>query len=195
MKVVDNFKYLGARTKSSETDFQIRKAAAWNACHKLKKIWTSKLSKKMKKRLFLATVVSVFLYGSETWTVTEQMRKRIDGCYTRMLRMAFNVHWQSHTTNSELYGDLLPLSTMIQQRRMRLSGHIVRHPEEMAHQLVLWTPTEGQRNRGRQRKTYIDNLLDDTGADNVIELKSMMEDRETWRERVKSTGCPDGRHR
>ena len=96
---------------------------AWNACHKLKKIWTSKLSKKIKKRLFLANFVAVFLYGSETWTVTEQMRKKIDGCYTRMLRMAFDVHWQSHTTNSELYGDLLPLSTMIQQRRMRLSTY------------------------------------------------------------------------
>ena len=35
---VNNFKYLGAWTESTEKDFKVRKALAWSACHKLKKI-------------------------------------------------------------------------------------------------------------------------------------------------------------
>ena len=33
IKEVDNFKYLGAWTQSSEKDFHVRKALAWSACH------------------------------------------------------------------------------------------------------------------------------------------------------------------
>ena len=66
INVVENFKYLGGWLKSSEKDFEIRKAHAWTACHKLQKIWKSNIKKKIKERLFLATVESILLYGSET---------------------------------------------------------------------------------------------------------------------------------
>jgi len=91
LKKVTNFKCLGAGTESSEKDFSVRKALAWSVCHKLHKIWTSKISRKLRIQLFLSTVESVFLYGAETWTLTKKLAKQIDGCYTRMLRMAMNI--------------------------------------------------------------------------------------------------------
>ena len=89
-------------------------------------------------RLFLTTVESVLLYGSEAWTLTKKLTKQLDGCYTRMLRMALKVSWKSHLTNEQLYGELPKVSTKVQQRRMRLAGHCKRHNEEMANKLVLW---------------------------------------------------------
>ena len=65
----------------------------------MKKAWTSKL----KIRLFRAAVKSILLYGSETWTITETLAKRIDGCYTHMLRMALDVPWYLRITKSEVY--------------------------------------------------------------------------------------------
>ena len=62
-------------------------------------------------RLFVATVESILLYGSETWTLTESLKKRIDRSYTRMLRMVLNVYWKQHKTNKEVYGNL-PRATM-----------------------------------------------------------------------------------
>ena len=56
IKVVNNFKYLGAWMSSSSKDFEIRKALAWQACHKLKKLWNSKLKRKLKIRTFQATI-------------------------------------------------------------------------------------------------------------------------------------------
>ena len=38
LKHVVNFKYLGGRMRSSEKDFEVRKALAWSACNNLKTI-------------------------------------------------------------------------------------------------------------------------------------------------------------
>ena len=196
LKNVNNFKYLGSWTKSSEDDFNVRKALAWNTCHKLNKIWKSSLPRANKIRVFLATVESVLLYGAETWTITKALQKKIDGCYTRMLRMALNITWQSHTTNEVLYGNLPKVTAKIRKRRMELAGHLIRHEEEVANKLVLWQPTSGRPSRGRKKRTYIENLFEDTGTEDVSKLINLMKDRNTWKDRVKeSLGRPGGRPR
>ena len=123
------------------------------------------------------------------------MEKQLNGCYTRMLRMALNISYKDHMTNKELYGELPQVSCKIQQRRMRLAGHCLRHPEEIANKLVLWEPLEGIRNRGPQKTTYVDNLLRDSGMDNTQELRSIMEDRSEWKKAVAFAGRSNGRPR
>ena len=85
---VDDFKYLGSWLKSSMKDFNTRRALAFKACDKLWRLWKSKCSPVVKFRVFRACVESVLLYGSEAWTLTESLEKRINGCYTRLLRKA-----------------------------------------------------------------------------------------------------------
>ena len=153
------------------------------------------LSKRIKIRLFIATVESVLLYGAETWTITKSMKKQLDGCYTRMLRMALNVSWKQHITNIQLYGELPPVSTKVQQRRMRLAGHCVRHEDEVANNLVLWQPTDGHANRGRQKITYVDNLQQDTGLGNIREMQTVMMDRGCWKGCVLNAGRLERRPR
>ena len=75
----------------------------------MKIIWKSNMNRKIKVRLFRATVESVLLYNSETWTINKNMQKRIDGCYTSVLRQATNTSWNERTTNEVLYQDLHPL--------------------------------------------------------------------------------------
>lgn len=189
---VNDFVYLGSWIANTEHDFRVRKAKAWASCHQMKKIWTSNLRQDLKKRLFVATVESILLYGSETWTITKSMAKRIDGCYTRMLRMALNINWKERRTNREVYGDLPRVTTKIQERRMKLAGHVVRHDDLVANKLVLWEPTHGRRSRGRPPLTYVDVLLGDAEAENANELRALMNDRLLWRRTiaVRSTQPP-----
>ena len=121
------------------------KEQCWSVCNKAKKIWKSNMNRKIKARLFRATVESVLLYNSQTWTINKNMQKRIDGCYTRMLRMATNTSWTAKT-NEVLYQELQPLSET-RERRMGLAGHGIRHTTKMAYKLVLWEPTCWKRNR------------------------------------------------
>ena len=191
IKEVKNFKYLGGWMESSEKDIQHRKALAWTACHKLKSIWSSSLKKEIKIRLFLCTVESVLLYNSNTWTLTKQMEKSLNGTYTRMLRMVLNVSWKQHMTNKQLYGSLPRITDKIAMQRLRLAGHCIRHPEEIASKLVLWQPTEGRVKRGRKPVDYIDNIKRDTGLDNINEIRTAMLDRKVWKEFVKEARSGD----
>lgn len=184
LKHVKDFKYLGSWIATTEKDIRTRKAKAWAACHKLMKVWKSNLRRSMKIRLFVATVESILLYGSETWTLTESLSKQIDGCYTRMLRMALDVNWKQHLTNKEVYGTLPRATMKIQERRMRLAGHLQRHPELTASSLLLWEPKHGARTRGRPALTYVDNLRKDTGLSDTREIAGLMADRLLWRRHI-----------
>ena len=185
LEVVDDFNYLGAWIASTQKDIRVRRARAWSALHSMNKVWKSEMSDNLKRRLFVTTVESVLLYGCEAWSLTVKDEKALDGVYTRMLRAALNVSWEDHIRNVDLYGYLPRLSDTIRQRRMRLAGHCVRHPELTACQLVLWEPTHGRRSRGRPHATYIDTLKRDTGLSSVAEIRTLMEDREQWRAAVK----------
>ena len=79
IKKVDNLKYLRAWIDDTANDVKVRKALAWKACNRLNKIWKSSLCKSLKLRTFLTLVESVLLYRSETWTLTKNLEKSIDG--------------------------------------------------------------------------------------------------------------------
>ena len=184
IKLAQDFKYLGSWIDDSLKDIKTRKAQAWSACNKMKEIWRSNMNNDMKKRLFTITVESVLLYGCESWTMTKSTEKILDGTYTRLLRSALNISWRDHITNKELYGSLPKVSLKMNERRLKLSGHCVRHDEEVSSKLVLWQPSTGKRKRGRRKLTYIDTLLDDTGLETALELRSAMLNRSDWRKRI-----------
>ena len=98
------------------------------------------------------------LYGYTTWTLTKRLKKKLDGKNTRMLRTILNRSWQQHPTLHQLYGHLPPIPKTIQARRTRHAG--------------------------RPARAFIQQLCDDTMC-NPEDLPKAMNDRETWRERVR----------
>ena len=134
----------------------------------------------MKLRLFTTTVEPVLIYGAESWTITSKTEKASDGCYTRLLRKALDISWQSHTTNNDLYGKLLPISVRLQSRRLKLAGHCFRSNDEAAAKVLLWQPKHGKRSRGQPRKDYIKIISEDTGLSGQ-DLKNCMNDRAVWK--------------
>ena len=135
----------------------------------MRNVWKSTLPRKSKIRLFTSTVESILLYGCETWTLTKAEEKSLDGSYTRMLRAALNIRWQYHIMNEDVYGCLPKVSWKIAERRCRLAGHCVRHPEEEASKTVLWIPTGGRVNKGRKATIFVDTLKKNTGLQDTNE--------------------------
>ena len=147
-------------------------------------IWKSKLSTHLKRHFFRASVESVLVYGSVTWTLTTSLEKKIDGTYTRLLRAITNKSWRDHLTNEQLYGNIPKISKSIRMQRLRFAGHCWRSKDEVASDLVLWQPQHGNLSRGRPAKTYIDQLRDDNDLLTTDEIKTTMNDREGWRKYV-----------
>ena len=144
----------------------------------------SDLTDKIKRSFFQAAVVSILLYGCTTWTLTKRLEKKLDGNYTRMLRAILNKSWRQHPTRHQQYGHLPPITKTIQVRRTRHAGHCWRSKDELISDELLWTLTYGQAKAGRPARTYIQQLCEDTGC-NPEDLPEAMNDRETWRERVR----------
>ena len=141
----------------------------------------SGLTDKMKRSFFQAAVVSILLYGCATWTLTNRLKKKLDGNYTRMLRAILNKSWRQHPTKHQLYGHQPPITKTIQVRRTRHVRHCWRSRDEFISDVLIWTTTYGQAKAGRPARTYILQLCRCSPED----LPKEMNDREKWRERVR----------
>ena len=179
----NDFSYLGSFIASTEQDVNIRLGKAWAALNGMNNIWKSNLPDQLKRNFFRATVESVLVYGSISWTLTSALEKKIDGSYTRMLRAALNKSWTDHLSNAELYGNIPRVTATIRQQRLRFAGHCWRSKNELSSEVLLWEPSHGKRSRGRPRKTYVDQLIADT-AYTYEDLANLMDDRDRWKELI-----------
>ena len=183
LKQVDDYKYLGSYISSSEKDFTTRKGMAWSACNDMHKIWSSQLTNEFKIKIFKATVEPIILYGSETWTLSRKLERRLDGTYTRLLMRAQNLSWKRHPSISQIYGNLPRVSSLVKSRRVQFAGHCFRADSEVISSLLLWKPSSDQ-TRGR-KLSFPDVISRDTGI-RTEDLGTAMKDREVWRSIVDS---------
>ena len=156
---------------------------AWSACNDMHKIWSSQLSNNLKVKIFRATIEPILLYGSETWTLSRKLEKRLDGTYTRLLMRAQNLSWKRHPTISEIYNQLPRVSCLVKSRRVQFAGHCYRADGEVISSLLLWRPDYGQK-RGRSL-SFPDVISRDTGI-RTEDLGTVMEDRNLWSSYVQS---------
>ena len=104
--------------------------------------------------------------------------------FQETILLILNKSWRQHPTKHQLYRHLPPITKTIQVRRARHAGHCWRSRDELISDVLLWTPTYGRAKAGRPARTYIQQLCKDMG-DSPEDLPEAMNDRETWRERVR----------
>ena len=135
--------------------------------------------KPIKLHLKLGFIIYIYIYGCTTWTLTKRLEKKLDGNYTRMLRAILNKSWRQHPTRYQLYGHLPPITKTIQIRPTKHAGHSWRSRDELISDVLLRTPIYGRAKAGRQARTYIQQLCEDTGC-GPEDIPEAMNDREKW---------------
>ena len=106
LKQVKDFKYFVSWIGDSKKDMKVRIGLIWKTLIKLNKIWKSEMKREIKIWFFRFTVESVWLYGAESWMLTNAMSRSLDGTYTNMLRAGTYFTWRDWKTNNEPYGEL-----------------------------------------------------------------------------------------
>ena len=172
IELVQDFKYLGGYTDSGY-DINTRIGQAWSALNSLERVWKASI-KETKLKVFKASVETILLYGSDSWSLNVALSKKLDGSYTKMLRTIYNISWREHITNKSLCGHLPHISTVVKRRRLALAGHVSRH-NEPAGLVLLWSP-EVKRRIGRPYITIKTLLEKDTGLSGS-HLVAAMENR------------------
>jgi hypothetical protein len=191
---VDNFVYLGAtvcQTGGTNEDIRKRIGHARTAYHKLKAIWSSsQIGRKTKMNLFKSNVLSVLLYGSETWKMTKGDENLLDTFLHKCIRSILKIHWPEKITNLELRkrAGIDKISDSVRKRRWQWIGHVLRMDNNRNARIALnWTP-EGKRSRGRPKETWrrtVEKERKELGFDSWAAAKKCAEDRSKWKELVR----------
>ena len=189
LEEVENFKYLGStlsKDGSSTKEIKIRLGLATSAMTRLNNIWKSNsISLPTKLQLYKSLVLSILLYGCESWTLTADTERRIEAFENKSYRRLLRISYKDHKTNAYVKeqitnstGEQEPLLATIKRRKLAWFGHISRH--NTLSKTILQGTVEGKRRRGRQRKIWHDNIKEWTGS-NLATLIRMTEDREGWK--------------
>ena len=107
---------------------------------------------KLKIKLFKASVLSVLLYGCESWVLTQALTQTLEALQNQCLRIMFGIDRNQHVTNEAVLQQTgeSPLSDHVKERQLRFLGHCLRrHPNDLIAQHALYTPKHGRQSRGR----------------------------------------------
>ena len=185
LKQVESFMYLGSLLTSDarcEQEIKRRIGIAKSAYRSMENILSSRsIALPVRLRALKCYVWSTLLYGSETWTISAVMEKRLEAAENWFLRRMMRVSWTDKMTTKEVYkrANTRPsLLTTIIGRQLSFLGHIIRKDE--VENLVITGFVEGSRSRGRQRETFLTYLKRKTNKA-PTELIRLAREREEWR--------------
>ena len=190
---VDNFKYLGSMSKDSTTDIARRRAIAFSAFYSMNSIWNSStIPLDLKTKIFKVSVLTVFLYGCETWIINEADKETINSfatiCYRKILGIDQVI---DHATNEEVLKRVktTELILHVHRRQLEKTGHRLRKPAgSLANRYALYEPALGQRRPGRPRTTFkeqIANIIDPVTKPTEAQIREYAQDRDAWRRMIK----------
>nr|XP_061787952.1 uncharacterized protein LOC133577874 [Nerophis lumbriciformis]XP_061787953.1 uncharacterized protein LOC133577874 [Nerophis lumbriciformis] len=197
---VPTFRYLGStvtNTGDLKREVDRRRALAASVMQSLwRPLWRHRhISRDTKLRVYNSSVISVLLYGSETWPLNNILAARLDGFDSRALRRIEGITWSQHVTNKTLreLTQQLPASRLAAMRRVRWYGHVIRLPGEHPTRKILdFNPQRvgWRRPRGAPSTRWLDVLAQDLKACNVTmaQAQHLAHNRPRWRDLVAMVG-------
>jgi len=125
---VEDFCYLGSMISSPLQDLRLRRGMAWSVFWKLETVWRSQsLNLETKARLFDSLVLSVMLYGAESWPISTQMNQLINSFATCAYRIMTGVKRLDKVRNTTVFTSVSrnELIHTVHDRQLRFLGHML----------------------------------------------------------------------
>ncbi len=187
IKQVEKFEYLGSLiTSDGKSDKEIKRriGIAKTVFKSMSKVVSTRnINNKTKLRLIKCYIWSTMMYGCETWTISEAMKKQLEATEMWTLRRMLKISWIRMMKNDDILrraGTERQLMKSIVQRQCSFLGHVLRR-RGIEHQVVTGK-VEGKRERGRQRLTFLEWLSKCLGKKRV-EIIRLVENK------TKKTNC------
>jgi len=103
--------------------------AGGTAVHSMNKVWRqTRLQLQTKLRLYQTCILSILLYGSETWTLLQENLRKREAFHVLCQLMILGIRWHDFVRNTEVVDrpNLPSVRDVIAKRRNSLFGHVVR---------------------------------------------------------------------
>ena len=157
-----------------EEDCGRRMSQASTSFGRMYTVWLRRehIAETRRLRLYSALVLPSLLYNCEAWGLTAGNLSKVDVLHRKQLRCILGIKLQDKVSNERLYErcETCPVSTLIKQRRRRMTGHILRMfprtPARKAMNIYLIQDSRGR--PGRPRKTWATSVSEDTREAGMI---------------------------
>ena len=144
VEVVERFTYLGSDIHVSagcESEVNRRLGRAWGVIDSLDNgvRRCRYLCGRLKVRVFRSLVLPVLLYACETWTLTRDLRWRLNSFGTRSLRRILGDRWSDFVSNERLLREtqMRFVACIVREHQLRLYAHVAYFPDaDPAHQIL-----------------------------------------------------------
>ena len=136
-------------------------------------------------------VLSILLYGAETWTLKKEDENRLmtfEMMYLRKIMGVTRLDKIRNTTIRQTLGMEFTILDRISLRRLRYFGHIQRMPTTRLPQLAFDTQVHGKRPQGRPPKRWTECLQADLKKVNITALTKatrLAKNRKDWQDIMK----------
>ena len=130
---------------------------------RLKPVWNDRsISLSSKIRLMSFIVTSIFLYACESWTLTEELQRRMQAmemrCYRKILRISYKDHFTNEVVRAKIQQAIGPheeLMTIVKRHKLQWYWSCLPFTKSGQNHLERWE--EDKADRGRGRKTTSGN--------------------------------------
>ena len=107
---------------------------------------------------FDSLILSIFLYGAESWTTTRKRKNELNDFGTSCCRIRLNIRRKNRVTNQHVLNvtQRKDLSKILLSEQPGVLGHWLRRPPETTiKKYALYTTNQGRNRRGRPRAAYL----------------------------------------
>ena len=152
LKTVHQFTYLRCIiTSDAKIDREVdnRPAKLNSAFGRLSnRVWKNKhLKKGTKISVYRAVVLTILLYGSESWVTYRHHLRLLERFHQRCLRIILNIHWGDYVSNVEVLST--SIEAILLKSKLCWAGHVSRMENHRLPKIVLYGElSAGHRNRG-----------------------------------------------
>ena len=152
-----------------------------------KKVFRSaNLTKVTKMRVFRTMVMSILLYGAETWTITQRDVRKLRTFHMKCLRNILGVtRWDKIRKESILCSvNEVPIEEQLKHLRLQWLGHVMRMDScRVQRQLLCSKLTEKVRPRGGTPLRWIDLITKYLVG--IQDWREVVHNQSQWREAIR----------
>ena len=166
----------------NDAEIKIRIGMAKDAFQKMEKVIKNKnITIETRNRILQCYVIPILTYGSECWTISPNMERKLEATEMWFHRRMLRIYWKDHVTNDEVLRrgrTERKLINRIRAGQMSFLGHIMR--KLRLENIVVTGKIEGERSRGRPRLNFTKSLSQLLKISEV-EIIERTRNREEWR--------------
>jgi len=147
------------------------------------------LSMKVRFQVLGCYVYPILMYGSKAWSITSDIKRRLESCEMWFLRKMMKIPWTDKVSNEDVLNRTQVKRKLVKDirvRQLKFLGHIER--KDGLENLAMTGKIEGKRSSGRRRVTWMSSVkrwLQERGVKHQeVELIERTRNRKLWHDMI-----------